>query len=185
MPHMYPPLSIEVRTRRLGLFGATDDLLERLIPVVRAGVVGPDQMPFDDPMSLYEDCPRREWKWLRGVWAGRARVDPQRWRLYFVVVVDGRPVGMQDLTGTDFAAFGTVSTFSWLEPGCGTVVSGPRCARRYCTPPSPAWALARHPARRSRTMTRRTASPVPWATSRTARRGRPAGVTRRRCCAGS
>src|SRR6266567_7522699 len=56
-------------------------------------------------------------KWLRRIWAGRARVDPQWWRLYFVVVVDGRPVGMQDLTGTDFAAFGTVSTFSWLEPG--------------------------------------------------------------------
>jgi RimJ/RimL family protein N-acetyltransferase len=22
-------------------------------------------MPFDDPMSLYEDSPQREWKWLR------------------------------------------------------------------------------------------------------------------------
>jgi RimJ/RimL family protein N-acetyltransferase len=31
------------------------------------------------------------------------------------MVVD-TPVGMQDLIGTDFAAFGTVSTFSWLQP---------------------------------------------------------------------
>jgi GNAT superfamily N-acetyltransferase len=91
-------------------------LLERLVPVIREGVVSAGQMPFDDPMSLYEDSPQREWKWLRAIWAGRARVDPQRWRLYFVVMMEGSPIGMQDLIGTDFAAFGTVSTFSWLQP---------------------------------------------------------------------
>jgi RimJ/RimL family protein N-acetyltransferase len=116
MPHTYPPLNIEVRTPRLTLLGATDDLLERLVPIVQAGVVEPGQMPFDDPMSLYEDSPQREWKWLRAIWAGRARADPQWWRLYFVVMADGRPVGMQDLIGTDFASLGTVSTFSWLQP---------------------------------------------------------------------
>ncbi len=26
---------------------------------------------------------------------------------------------MQDLIGTDFAAFGTISTFSWLQPSFG------------------------------------------------------------------
>jgi hypothetical protein len=45
-------------------------------------------MPFDDPMSLYEDSPQREWRWRRRIWAGRARVDPQFWRCYFVVMVD-------------------------------------------------------------------------------------------------
>lgn len=35
---------------------------------------------------------------------------------YFVVMVDDCPVGMQDLIGVDFAVFGTVSTFSWLQP---------------------------------------------------------------------
>ena len=86
------------------------------MPVIREGVVSAGQMPFDDPMSLYEDSPQREWKWLRRIWAGRARVEPQWWRLYFVVMVEGSPIGMQDLIGTDFAAFGTVSTFSWLQP---------------------------------------------------------------------
>jgi hypothetical protein len=38
--HSYPPLNLQVRTPRLVLAGATDDLLERLIPVVRAGVAG-------------------------------------------------------------------------------------------------------------------------------------------------
>jgi hypothetical protein len=34
-------LNLQVRTPRLVLVGATDDLLEWLIPVVRAGVAGP------------------------------------------------------------------------------------------------------------------------------------------------
>ena len=113
----YPPLNLRVSTPRLVLAGATDELLERLIPVVRAGVAdaGPAP-PFDDPMSLYADSPEREWRWLRAIWAGRSRVEASWWRLYFVVIVDGEPAGMQDLIGEEFAAFGTVSTFSWLGP---------------------------------------------------------------------
>src|SRR5215469_10013222 len=51
----YPPLNVKVRTPVLTLAGATDDMLERLIPVVRDGVVRADEAPFDDPMSLYQD----------------------------------------------------------------------------------------------------------------------------------
>ena len=36
-------------------------------------------------------------------------------RLYFVVMADGRPVGEQTLTGVQFSALGTVTTFSWLS----------------------------------------------------------------------
>lgn len=116
MAHTYPPLNLKVQTPRLALIGATDELLERLVPVVRAGVLDSGPLPFDDPMSLYEDSPEREWRWLRGVWAGRARVDRSWWRLYFLVMVDDEPVGMQDLIGVEFPTFGTVSTFSWLGP---------------------------------------------------------------------
>ncbi|SDR88973.1 GNAT family N-acetyltransferase [Actinopolymorpha singaporensis] len=112
----YPPLNVQVHTPRLSLLGATDELLERLVPTVRRGVATAPPWPFDDPMSLYKDSPEREWSWLRAVWAGRGRVTDSFWRLYFVVVVDGEPVGMQDLVGTDFASFGTVHTFSWLDP---------------------------------------------------------------------
>ncbi|WP_344922092.1 GNAT family protein [Streptosporangium oxazolinicum] len=110
----YPPLNVRVDTPQLSLLGATDDLLERLLPTVRKGVATVPPWPFDDPMSLYKDNPDREWAWLRGIWAGRAKVGDSFWRLYFVVVVDGEPVGMQDLVGIDFATFGTVTTFSWL-----------------------------------------------------------------------
>jgi hypothetical protein len=102
--------------RGLALAGATDELLERLIPVVRAGVVVSGPLPFDDPMSLYQVSPGREWQWLRGIWAGRAHVDRSWWQLYLAVIVDGEPIGMQDLIGAEFAAFAAVSTFSWLGP---------------------------------------------------------------------
>lgn len=100
----------------LSLMGATDELLEQLVQTVRKGVVTQAPWPFDDPMSLYKDGPEREWSWLRAIWAGRANVSAGFWRLYFVVVVDGEPVGMQDLVGVDFSVHGTVTTFSWLSP---------------------------------------------------------------------
>ncbi|MEU9477620.1 GNAT family protein [Streptomyces sp. NPDC048191] len=112
----YPPLNVQVHTPRLSLLGATDELLERLVPTVRKGVVTEAPWPFDDPMSLYKDSPEREWEWLRKVWAGRGNVSDSYWRLYFVVVVDDQPVGMQDLIGRSFSTFGTVETFSWLGP---------------------------------------------------------------------
>jgi RimJ/RimL family protein N-acetyltransferase len=112
----YPPLNVQVNTPGLSLLGATDELLGRLVPTVRKGVATAAPWPFDDPMSLYKDGPEREWAWLRGVWAGRGQVSDSFWRLYFVVVADGEPVGMQDLIGVNFSAFGTVSTFSWLSP---------------------------------------------------------------------
>ncbi len=114
---MYPPFGLGVVTPTLELHGATDDLLADLLPVVRAGVADGPPYPFDDPMSLYEDGPLRERKWLQAIWRGRGNVRPESWRLYFVVTLGGRAVGMQDLIGTDFDRFRTVSTFSWLAPG--------------------------------------------------------------------
>lgn len=117
MAHTYPPLNVEIRTPRLTLAGATDELLERLVPVVRAGIADVEPLPFDDPISFYADSPEREWQWLQSIWRGRGRVTPDAWRLYFAVLVDGEAVGMQDLTASNFTRFGTVSTFSWLAPG--------------------------------------------------------------------
>ncbi|GHF28677.1 RimJ/RimL family protein N-acetyltransferase [Deinococcus metalli] len=113
---LYPPLNVRVVTPTLELHGATDELLAQLLPVVRAGVADREPFPFDDPMSLYEDNPVRERRWLQAIWRGRGTVRPEQWRLYFVVVLDGVPVGMQDVIGVHFKEFRTVSTFSWLAP---------------------------------------------------------------------
>lgn len=112
----YPAFDVLVTTPRLELRGATDDLLEQLAPLVREGKTAAHPLPYDDPMSLYEPDPDlRVQRWLQGIWRGRGRVEPDFWRLYFAVVVDGEPVGMQDLIGDRFATFGTVTTFSWLS----------------------------------------------------------------------
>jgi RimJ/RimL family protein N-acetyltransferase len=112
----YPPLDVRVVTPRLELHGATDDLLERLVPVVRSGKAAADPPPWDDPHPFYEPDPdARVHKWLRGIWRGRGTVRPELWRLYFVVIVDGEPVGMQDLIGDEFALFKTVETSSWVS----------------------------------------------------------------------
>ncbi|MFD1054911.1 GNAT family N-acetyltransferase [Terrabacter terrigena] len=103
-------------TPTLELRGATDELLDQLAEVVREGRTHAEPPPYDDPMSFYEKDPDlRVAKWLRAVWRGRGRVEPEAWRLYFVVMVDGRPVGEQTLSGVDFATLGTVTTFSWLS----------------------------------------------------------------------
>ena len=47
--HTYPPLNVEVRTPRLTLAGASDELLGRLVPLVRAGIADAEPWPFDDP----------------------------------------------------------------------------------------------------------------------------------------
>ena len=112
----YPPLGVRVSTPTLELRGATDELLDELAEVVRSGRTHAEPPPYDDPMSFYEKDPDvRVAKWLRGIWRGRGHVEPEGWRLYFVVMVDGRPVGEQTVSGVDFATLGTVTTFSWLS----------------------------------------------------------------------
>jgi RimJ/RimL family protein N-acetyltransferase len=113
---LYPPFDVCVVTPRLELIGATDGLLERLVPVVRSGKASADPPPWDDPSAFYEPDPdERVHQWLRGIWRGRGAVRPDAWRLYFVVIVDDEPIGMQDLIGDEFDSFGTVETSSWVS----------------------------------------------------------------------
>jgi hypothetical protein len=117
----YPLLGVRVSTPTLELRGATDELLDQLAEVVRAGKTHADPAPYDDPMSSYEPDPDlRVAKWLRAIWRRRGKVEPDAWRLYFVVMVAGRPVGEQTLTGANFSTLGTVTTFSSCSPRCRT-----------------------------------------------------------------
>jgi RimJ/RimL family protein N-acetyltransferase len=112
----YPLLGVRVTTPTLELHSATDELLDELADLVRAGKTHADPAPYDDPISFYETDPDlRVAKWLRAIWRRRGTVEPDFWRLYLVVMVDGRPVGEQTLTGVNFATLGTCTTFSWLS----------------------------------------------------------------------
>lgn len=112
----YPLLDVRVVTPKLELRGATDEMLDQLGDLVRCGKTLADPPPYDDPMSFYEADPDlRVANWLRAIWRRRGTVEQDAWRLYFVVMVDGRPVGEQTLTGVSFSTLGTVTTFSWLS----------------------------------------------------------------------
>lgn len=112
----YPPFDLRIVTPRLELLGATDELLEGLAPTVRAGKAMDDPPPYDDPFWAYESDPdTRVRTWLQGIWRARGKTDREFWRLHFVVIVDGEPVGMQDLIGQQFVEFGAVESFSWLS----------------------------------------------------------------------
>lgn len=112
----YAPLHLRVTTPKIELVGATDDLLERLEPIVRAGKALAEPAPYDDPMSLYEKDPEiRVQKWLQSAWRGRGIVTNDFWRLNLIVMLDNKPVGMQDVIGDHFHTYGTVATFSWLS----------------------------------------------------------------------
>lgn len=116
MVSMYPPFDVRVVTPRLELRGATDSLLERLSPAVRDGKADAEPAPFDDPLSLYEQDPDlRVRKWVQGIWRMRGSIEPDLWRLYFMVMLDEQPIGIQDLIGSQFPSFGTVVSFSWLS----------------------------------------------------------------------
>lgn len=112
---LYAPLDVVVETPRLELRGATDELLEALAPLVATGQAMADPPPWDDPSAFYEPDPDvRVRKWMQSIWRGRGTVRPGVWRLYFVVFVDGDPVGQQDLTGHEFDIFGIVESTSWV-----------------------------------------------------------------------
>ncbi|KNX37107.1 GNAT family N-acetyltransferase [Luteipulveratus halotolerans] len=112
----YPLLEVRVTTPRLELRATTDELMDELAELVRAGKTHAEPPPYDDPITFYEPDPEvRVAHWMRRLWLRRSSVGPNFWRLNFTVVLDGRAVGEQSVTGVHFAALGTVTTFSWLS----------------------------------------------------------------------
>jgi RimJ/RimL family protein N-acetyltransferase len=102
-----------VRTPRLELRYATDDLLERLTGVA-SDVIAPGTQPFDGDATFYDLTPAGRLRWITGQWAARAKTSPAWWVLVFAAIVDGEPIGTQEMTASQFSQLRTVSTFSWL-----------------------------------------------------------------------
>lgn len=113
--HYWPLFDLVVRTPRLELRYANDDLLEELARLHAAGVVEPGTEPFDGDASFYEPGPGSV-RWIKGQWSARSRTSPTWWVLVLAVVIDGRAVGTQEMTGIEFLRLRTVNTFSWLAP---------------------------------------------------------------------
>lgn len=70
-------------------------------------------MPFLQPWTR-ASSPQLERDALRFWWSQRAAWTPERWNFTAAVVMDGRPVGIQDLGATAFSVTRVVSSGSWL-----------------------------------------------------------------------
>lgn len=109
----WPLFGLTIQTPRLELRYADDALLEELTHVAH-DVIVPGTKPFDGDATFYDRTPAGRIRWFEGQWAARARTSPAWWALVFAVLVEGRAVGTQEMTGVEFPLIRTVSTFSWL-----------------------------------------------------------------------
>lgn len=110
---VWPLFGLEIRTPRLVLRPVRDDDLPGLIDAALAGIHDPAVMPFSMPWT---DQPREQLirETARFLWHQRAGVTPAEWSVNLAVLLDGVPIGLQDVGAKDFAMTRTVTTGSWL-----------------------------------------------------------------------
>jgi RimJ/RimL family protein N-acetyltransferase len=111
--HPWPLMDLRLRTPRLELRSPSDDDIVALIAVAGSGIHAADVMPFK---VAWTDLPSpdRERSSLRYFWGARATWTPLSWRLPMAVVLNGEPIGVQEMFASDFATKRTVHTGSWL-----------------------------------------------------------------------
>ena len=115
VPHPYWPLfDLRVRTPRLEVRLLTDDEQNELVAVSDRGIHDPAVMPFSTPWTD-RPLPDRHRETLQFWWGARATWSPHHWRFQGGVFVDGRPVGVQELSATEFGPLRSVKTGSWLS----------------------------------------------------------------------
>jgi RimJ/RimL family protein N-acetyltransferase len=128
MAHPWPLFDLRLRTPRMELRAATDEDLLALVRVARAGLHDPAEAPFLVPWDELPS-PAFERQFLLHWWRSRGSWSPANWTLNLAVVVEGEPVGIQDLMASDFAHRRSVSSGSWLGReyqgrGLGTEMRG-------------------------------------------------------------
>ena len=116
----------------LELVGITDDLLAELAAVAGAGVHEPERMPFTFPWT---DTPPERFalQFAQYHWGTRAGWSAEKWDLNLAVVQDGRPIGVQGFSTTDYLVTRVGETGSWLGQahqgrGVGTTMRRAICA---------------------------------------------------------
>jgi RimJ/RimL family protein N-acetyltransferase len=109
----WPLRHLVLRTPRLELRPDDDAGLLELAEEARLGVHPPALMPFLVPWTDAppDEAARATVQWH---WEKRAALTPQRWALNFLVRLDGRVVGTQEIEASDFAVTREVSTGSWI-----------------------------------------------------------------------
>jgi RimJ/RimL family protein N-acetyltransferase len=111
-----PLFGLVIRSERLVLRLPTDEELLALADLAKAGIHGPDEMPFATPWSTLPS-PEFERGYLAYHWANRTAFSPDGWELGLGAWLGDEPIGMQGIHATRFAANRTVHTGSWIGRG--------------------------------------------------------------------
>ncbi len=132
LPALGLRISVSSPSGGLELVGITDDLLARLAEVAAAGIHDPERMPFTVPWTDTEP-ERFALQFAQYHWGIRSRWSSQGWDLNLAVLVDGRPVGVQGFSTTDYLVTRVGETGSWLGQahqgqGVGTTMRRAICA---------------------------------------------------------
>ena len=111
--HFWPLFDLRLRTPHLELRLPTDEDLLALVKVAREGVIDEGRTAFLVPWNELPS-PAFERQFLLHCWSGRGSWSPDKWSLVLAAILDGQPVGMQEILAGDFAVRRVVSSGSWL-----------------------------------------------------------------------
>lgn len=129
---LFPVLGLRITAGPLEMRGITDELLAELCEVAEGGIHAPDAMPFYVPWSTAPpgELARNTAQYH---WRSRATFTPDSWEMHLALLVDGRVVGTQGISTSDYVVTRTGETGSWLGRahqgrGLGTAMRQAFCA---------------------------------------------------------
>lgn len=113
LAEVWPLFGLRLTTPRLELRVIRDDDLPALVDAAVAGIHDAHQMPFS---VRWTDSPPAQLaqEFAAFHWSRRASMTSHRWDISLAILLNGRPIGVQDFSATDFATTRTVSSGSWL-----------------------------------------------------------------------
>jgi RimJ/RimL family protein N-acetyltransferase len=109
----WPLFDLVVRTPRLELRLPRESDFPALLAVIAGGLHDPATMPFTNPFTD-TPLPARERESAQWWWRQRAEWSAEKWSFTGAVFVDGRIVGVQDMSAQRFGTVRSVLTGSWL-----------------------------------------------------------------------
>ena len=110
---VWPLFGLQLSTPRLVLRVVRDEDFPGLISAALAGIHDADRMPFTFPWTdaAPDELPLA---FARYHWSVRSGASENEWTLPFVVMLDGEPIGVQEMHARQFSDRRTIDTGSWL-----------------------------------------------------------------------
>lgn len=109
---VWPLFGLVIRTPRLELMLPTERDIISLTKVAREGVHQPGWVPMGD--WTYQESPKLERSMLQHHCSKKAGWKPEDWSLPLVALLDGRPIGCQDIFAKRFPISRHALTGSWM-----------------------------------------------------------------------